>query len=479
MRFSIKLALAITVLLAVSLSVGGYLLVRQNFQDSLQNVVRQNLNQHIMEKYTLEAELLDLTSTGIAPDDNQLRRYGQHLTEYMGGGGRWTAFYAGDLSEIYSNFDGRVSQEDRLAATESGTDNYLIRPVEGGHVMLLASNVETMGRQLWLLNGYDMDAVFGERDRQMANFLRMAAIVLAGSAVVIVLLASRLTRPIRRLNLVSRKIASGAYAVRTGFTGGDEVGQLGRNFDKMAGAVEQKVEALNASVHQRDDFVAAFTHEIKTPMTSIIGYSDILRSTEYEPAVRQKAANYIFHESKRLESLSQKLLMLMGLSQEQPVMKPVQLNTLFAVAGRSVVPLMEGTRLDFTPAGAVHVLADMDLAADLLRNLMLNAAKAEPEDEAVHISWQLEWERVRILVRDTGRGIPPEELERIIEPFYMVDKSRARASGGSGLGLALSERIAVLHGGHLQFESQVGVGTTVSFTLPYCEEGGQADDNES
>ncbi len=467
MKFAYKLSMAITILLAISLSIGGYLFVRQNFLDSLEVAVEHNTNQHVLEKYSLETELFDIDATNAEYRDKNLKRYGAMMAEYLGNVPRWIGLFDESKNEIYSNFNESLPLEERVIVLQE--EKYYIRHVGKESLMLIASQLESKSGTIWLLNGYAITSIFEERERQMQTYFRMELLILAGAMIVVAILSTRLTRPIRKLNLVSRKIAAGAYDVRTKVKTEDEIGELGRNFDKMAVAVEQKVEALNESVQQRDDFVGAFTHEIKTPMTSIIGYSDILRSAEHEPEVRQKAANYIYYEAKRLESLSQKLLLLMGLSEQELHKQHVQLNTLFAMVGRSVLMLLDGIKLDFTPAGDLFIVAEIDLVCDLLRNLVLNAAKANPADKMVHIGWHMENGKVCVWVRDKGCGMQASELERIKEPFYMVDKSRARAEGGSGLGLALCEKIANLHGTTLHFESEVGKGTSVSILLERWE----------
>lgn len=476
MKFSYKLSCAIAMLLAVSLSVGGYLLVRQNFNDAINNVARQNTGRHLMEKYSLESELLSLSSKDMQADNNQIIRYGTLLSEYMGDQDRWLAVFGENKEIIYSNFPEEIIGTDQSKVLdETGSTYYFHR--SGSHtVMLIASKVEGGATPLWLMSGYSMTQLFIDRDNQMNNFWRMEASVLFGSAVIIIFLSSRITRPMRRLNILSRKIAMGAYNVRTDYTGSDEIGQLGRNFDKMAVAVEQKVDALNHSLQQRDDFVGAFTHEIKTPMTTIIGYSDLLRSGEYAPEVRQKAANYIYSEAKRLESLSQKLLTLMGLTDEKATFAPHQLNSIFKQAGRSSLSAMNGVIPEFKPAGNTFVICDRDLTVDILRNLMLNASRAEPKDGKVRVHWEKQNERISIMVTDTGNGIPEAELKRILEPFYMVDKSRSREVGGSGLGLSICEKIARLHSSELEIKSVIGEGTTVSFSLELYN--GEDNENE-
>lgn len=142
--------------------------------------------------------------------------------------------------------------------------------------------------------------------------------MVAGAAVVVWLVSRRLTHPLTVLTAASARIAAGDYALRTRMHTGDELEILSQGFDQMAGAVQDKVEALELSVQQRDDFVGAFTHELKTPMTGIIGYADLLRSMQPDPEEQREAAGAIFHEAQRLEALSGKLLQLMGLGEHAP-----------------------------------------------------------------------------------------------------------------------------------------------------------------
>ena len=197
-------------------------------------------------------------------------------------------------------------------------------------------------------------------------------------------------------------------------------------------------------------------------MTSILGFADILRSGEVSPATRRTAADYIYHESKRLEALSGNLLALMGLEQQPPQLEAVPLGRVLQSLRRA---LPQGSPVPTLPRSDAVVLAQPELLCDMLYNLIQNARKATPADGKVEVLLDETLTRLTIRVQDTGCGIPPQELARITEPFYMVDKSRAREQGGSGMGLALCARIAALHGTTLQFASVPSQGTTVSFCL--------------
>lgn len=220
----------------------------------------------------------------------------------------------------------------------------------------------------------------------------------------------------------------------------------------------EKLQALN---DRQSRFVADLTHELKTPLTSMIGYADLLRSAPLDESRRRAAADAIYHESTRLESLSQQLLALQGLQTDGVTLGSVPVAAVFADVARS----LPDAALDCdAPAGAA-VRADRVLLADLLRNLVLNALHAEPKDGTVHLTCAEAGGQWRLTVRDNGCGIPAGALPHLTEPFYRVDKARARANGGSGVGLALCAEIAAAFGTKLEFESTPGKGTTVAICL--------------
>ena len=214
----------------------------------------------------------------------------------------------------------------------------------------------------------------------------------------------------------------------------------------------ERLQELNA---RQSRFVADLTHELKTPLTSLIGYADLLRGGTLDAERRRTAAEALYHESARLESLSQQLLALNGLQADGVVLRPVRVAAAFADAVRSLPDVV----LDCdAPAEAV-------VLADLVRNLALNAWHAGPQDGAVHLRCTDAGECWRLTVQDTGCGIPAEALPHLTEPFYRVDKARARANGGSGVGLALCAQIAEAFGTQMTFASRVGEGTTVTILL--------------
>lgn len=479
--FAQKLTLAMLLVLALSLSLGGAVVLTGNFSDALGEAGQQAEAQHLLQCYALESDLMDIAAQGETVTDSSLARYGSSLEDYVGD--KLVALYRADetsgeadvaqpvLRMVYTSFPWQT-------APTGNPDTYqMYRDADGRTYMLFETQVNTIGTPVvTLLTGHDVTSVFASRDRALLRFWEMELVVLACAGVMIALLSRWLTKPLARLTQASRNIAAGAYDERTGLAGDDEIGILSRSFDAMAGAVQEKVDALELSVRQREDFMAAFTHELKTPMTAVIGYADTLRSMQCEPRQQQSAANYIFSEARRVETLSEKLLQLLGLRDAAPALEPLALGRVFARAEASLAPSIAPVTVHFAPAPDVFVMGDADLLVDLLYNLVQNAAHAKPKTGQVDVVWRTEPDgaHVALTVRDTGCGIPAAALARVTEPFYMVDKSRARAGGGSGMGLALCERIAVLHGGQLHIESREGEGTAVTVRLAAAK-GGSAD----
>lgn len=478
MRFSLKLVLCTTVITALLFSICGTIMVKENFDRSMDSAVKQNVNQHTLERYALESNMLGYILSGEEFTDEKLAEYGYRLSGYTGDKARRIAIFTGDREEIYSNFPQELTGEAVAGVLNQKGDDYQLEQAGDEIYMILASYLNIESHPVYVASAYDVSRIFTERDRQLRTFLLLNGIIIAISLLAIFLLSMLLTAPIKKLNTASRKIAKGAYSERTRIRSDDEIGELSRSFDQMAQAVEDKIEDLNAALRQREDFISSFSHEIKTPMTAIIGYADMMRLAPCEKDTQLRYANYIYSESKRLEELSRKLMDLLSLSEEPAVLKPVDAERLFYKLQKQMEPVLGEVSLDMQ-AEKGYVLAEETLLNCLLRNLVVNAKKAGPKDGQVHVTGTAEGEEYRIRVTDKGCGIPKEELSRIEEPFYMVDKSRSRACGGAGLGLAICRKIAELHDGKLKFESEPGVGTSVEIRIKRVkqEEGENAPQN--
>lgn len=213
--------------------------------------------------------------------------------------------------------------------------------------------------------------------------------------------------------------------------------------------------------------MGSFAHELKTPMTSIIGYADLLRSQSLDEQEAQEAANYIFSEGKRLEALSIKLLDLLMVKHQPPTLKATRMATVIESLASHLQPVYQqsGITLQCRCQDGLCCL-DPDLFRSVLVNLLDNARKALPDGGNIYVLGDQTQDGYRVRVLDNGRGMPEEATRHLTEAFYRVDKARSRAQGGAGLGLTLCSRIIELHKGTISFASREGNGTCVTIILP-------------
>ena len=230
--------------------------------------------------------------------------------------------------------------------------------------------------------------------------------------------------------------------------------------------LEQSISNLEDVANRREEFIASFAHELKTPLTAIIGYADMLRSKEMTPKTRFTAAGYIFSEGKRLEALSLKLMDIIVAGKQGFELKKYEIGYFIRSIAAVTVPSLsaDGMTLDMRwEPGEINV--EPDLFKTLMINLVDNARKASKKNDTIELYGKTENGGYALYVKDHGRGMKKEELSKITEPFYMIDKSRSRAQNGAGLGLALCQRIAELHDTKLEYDSAPGSGTTVRIFL--------------
>lgn len=475
MKFSWKVFFYTLILIAVVFSVGGTFLIDQVYYVAIMREAELAREENQMLRFSFLAaaggvtgELTDSRARRLAQSIQDSGSYLFRLSEEQGVSLYATAGfdYPSDLAETLSAIDER----------SASTRVWGLRQREGAYYVQTCCQVraEEKGggiRTFTLESVRDLTYLFEQRSATITLFRWITAGVLLVSAVFMYVLAQYLTWPIRRLADVTRRFADGDYELRAPVASRDEIGALTRDFNAMAERLEQKILELEDASRRQEDFIASFAHELKTPLTAVIGYADLLRSQALTEEQRFRAANYIFNEGRRLESLSLKLLDLIVVRRQDFPLKPADITQLAEQAAGVLRPGFErdGVQLELALEPAV-LPVETGLLTSCIVNLCDNARKASAPGKAVRLTGAWDGDAYLLQIRDEGIGMKPEELSRITEPFYMVDKSRARAQNGAGLGLALCTAVAELHGTTLEFQSTPGAGTCVSLRLPaFCE----------
>lgn len=345
-----------------------------------------------------------------------------------------------------------------------GRDGYEGK-VRGRDILMACSTVLVRGEEYTVYTVVDVTDIHRDLVRMALIFLAVSLGGIGAGAGAVTLLMRRGAKPLAALSAAARRIAGGEYGIRADVRSQDEIGALAEDFNTMAGAVQRHVAELSETAERQRLFIGGVTHEFKTPLTAILLHARLLQRVNMTEAERADSLACIERQCAWLESLTQKLLKVITLRQDI-VKKPIPARELAERVRDSTRRLMadRDVKLEID-CGGEALLVDADLMQSLLVNLVDNAGKAYDPGDGERTVWLTI--RAGVLeVRDAGRGIPPEAVGRVFEPFYRVDKSRSKKLGGSGLGLALAKHIADVHGARLEVESAVGQGTVFRVVLP-------------
>ena len=462
MKFSQKLLLWTTIIIALTLGFSGYYFVNYVFETSLEREVGQALDENSILRFAFETAALNVPVKYDLLQNSSVEQIASNLETSGQGSGRLLRISDEEKQVIYAS-DGFETDDELLESAEENLYSYRVIQSGDRYYIQTGSSVNALGRTLYLETLRDVSQVFEEREMGFVVYRRLTILMLILGIMVMYFIASGLTKPIRLLMRATRKMAAGDYGYRARQVSNDELGRLTQDFNHMSEALEQTIDQLEDEVQAREDFVGAFAHELKTPLTSIIGYADMLRSRKLDEEKSILSANYIYTEGKRLETMSLRLLDIIVTKKEGAKIHRVSVDTLFEYL-RSMFMPNKSMEFVFSYEQAV-VLADASLIQTVLVNLLDNACKASETGSRIEISGYSEEDGYRFTVRDQGIGIPEDEVSKITQAFYMVDKSRSRSRNGAGLGLALCTEILALHDSKLEIESTIGEGTTVGFLL--------------
>lgn len=302
-------------------------------------------------------------------------------------------------------------------------------------------------------------------------FLIGAVLVIAVSFVVIYFTTEAMVRPLRAMLKATDSFAKGDFAVRVPVEGDEEIEQLAMAFNNMA-------SSLATLESTRRSFVANVSHELKTPMTTIGGFIDgILDGT----IPQEKYPYYLGIVSNEVKRLSRMVVSMLNISrieagemQLRPQTVDVQEIMLRTVLGFEQA--LEQKHIDVLGLDAEKVFAeaDPDLVHQIIYNLIENAVKFTPDHGALSVEYKSEGKQLHIAIRNTGEGIPKEEIPRLFDRFYKSDRSRSIDTKGVGLGLHIVKSLVYLQGGTITVRSAEGEYTEFAFTLPAAQKSGQS-----
>ena len=349
---------------------------------------------------------------------------------------------------------------------EHGVQPALYRGLVDGRQLLMVGSREWVQNDSYYVGLVrDITEVYGA----MARLTWLFVLVCAGGILLgmgmLFFTVKKSTAPLSRLTTATGEIAAGAYDTRVPVSGRDEVSELGESFNRMAEAVENRIDELTKQNERQRLFIGGVSHEFKTPLAAVSLHGDLLQNAKLSKAERANSLNHIRQAGAYMNRMIQSLMELLLINEdiERAETDPQTLLSVVAEATMDSLAI-RGVTLITDCENASPLSLNPTLMTSLLSNLIENAARSyDPADRNKTVTVRA-FDRC-FEVADHGRGIPVEARAHIFEPFYRVDKARSRKQGGSGLGLALVKAIADAHGANLSLTSESGKGTTfrVSF----------------
>lgn len=457
MKFSIKITIFSFLIIMFSIGLSGFLIIRSTYINELEINYHNAIDNNTFLS-TIYYSIAHNNIDNFSPDSKYLLKEFQSLRNNG-------QVFIGPKKEI--KFFDNNNFASQLKENEQGSQIIEINRIQ---YLQVITKINIEQEDIYIENLVDISKIYQLRNQNYRSYCIFLISISFLSSLIIALFSIHITKPLTKLKETSNIIAKGHFNVRiptsTKVMQSPEFIYLAKDFNNMADKIENYIDELKDYTQRQEDFISRFTHELKTPLTSIIGYSDLLRTYDTDPEKRYELANYIYKEGKRLESLSQHLLQLILLKKDDFPLKPYPSSLFFEELKHSLATLLKKYQIKLLlEIEEANILIEPVLLKSLLYNLVDNACKASLPQNKVIIIGQIKKQRYQITVEDFGKGIPSDSIKKVTHPFYMVDKSRARKQGGAGIGLALCSEIARIHHSQLTIHSVYQQGTKISFEV--------------
>lgn len=459
MKLFWKQFIAMMCVIILSFMIFGNILMYMAFQTMINQETEQSIEEIKIYQYALVASLEGLPA-GYQAADMAVAQIAMSLKKSLINDNDAVILYNNKKKAVFQNGSYQSELAEKIGENTSGAWQIIKR--EGHYYLETLCRIQSSMGEYMLEIHRNIDYIYQSRDRLYDRYMVALILVSAIFTVVISFLSMHFTRPIRRLSQVTQAFAGGNFKSRVKEKGNDEVAMLGRDFNRMAGQLEANIWELEENARRQEEFTEAFSHELKTPLTSIIGYADMLRSQELSEEEISLSANYIFQQGKRLERLAFKMMELTYVNKQELQFQKINVRSFMEYVLSMAEKLLQAKGIYFEfEAEEGFVYGDLDLLSSLFLNLIDNARKAcDIGGEILWIGQRTE-DGYCFILKDNGQGIPADEIQKITEPFYMVDKSRARKEGGAGMGMALCQVIIKCHHAKWEIQSRLGEGTEI------------------
>lgn len=368
--------------------------------------------------------------------------------------------YSALEEEIHSDF--LVEPEGQKEILKTGEQTGKVTILERGEDKFTCAVGYLAGTSYQLVIYERVSEILQVWKKEISLFLVMEIVASVLMAILLYFVMRKFLQPVSRLSEAAARVADGDYGCQVEVSGRDEISALAADMNWMIGQVRENVENKEQEAERKQEFIDALSHEMRTPLTSICGYAQLVENTRLEEEKKLEYMNYIVRESGRMMEIMETLREITLMNQERLDRQDIPLDKLAEELRRTVQFQMSDKQITFHfRVNGDVIYGNRTLVEMLLLNILRNSYHACGQGGTVNIDMSDE----RIVTSDDGVGMSEECVKHVFEPFYREDKSRSRKLGGSGLGMYLCRRIVDLHGWQIEIESEKGKGTKITTSL--------------
>ena len=450
MKLSKKILLGILFPSIVSVVVISYLLINRY----MEKIVELETEKSFQEFYNMNSSLESYLS--VENDIGTLN----NMTEYFNNK-NIVVSYIKDNTLKYTNSNIKIDNNELYNTSKEEYKSLITKKDNNYYLSISLKNNDNT-----IIYSKNINYIYNSRNQLIGMCLVTVFIIIIIIIFVAYILAKTLTKPLNNINREVKKIANGDYDISLN-EGKDELGILSTNINIMSREIKSRNNELMSMIDSKQLFIDNLSHEMNTPLTSIYGYTELIEKANLDSEQQSKAIMYIKKETNRINEMYKKLLLLSYKANTDIEKINVNIDKLYSDLYIELKSKIEEKNIKLVFNKEVdNINCDEMLISIAISNLIRNAINSSEDNTSIIVNIYNKDNYSYISVKDNGIGITEENIKKIVEPFYRVDKDRSRSNGGAGLGLSIVKRIIEIHKGELLIESKINEGSTFIIKIP-------------
>lgn len=454
MKLSFKIFLCICIPSIIAILVTSKILITKSFSRNIES----ETNRCIQEFRVIEVNIENSINNSTSDAKDIIKAYSDYYRNK-----RIDLVYYENGNETYKSKDFIVLEN--LEILNVTNDNVLttIQNMQGEYFVLVSTKLSNGQVLIYVRN---INSIYEIRSDLIRLSAILILIILIFIAIIAYIVSKTLTKPLNKMQKEMIKLSKGDYKINLKESK-NEFGSLAKSFNQMSKELESRNNELIEMINSKQVFIDNLSHEINTPLTSILGYAELLEKANCSEEQSRRFLINIQEETKRINDIHKKLLLLSYKKNADLDKTYIMADRIFSELRQTIRFKLEMNNINLKIQNSLNrIYCDETLMVMCISNLVSNAINASKNGSEVLVNAFEQDDKIVIQVIDKGQGISKENIEKIVEPFYRVDKARSRKNGGAGLGLSICKSIMQIHNGSLEIESKIGEGSIFTIKLP-------------